>query len=159
MNRREFRWRPAISKVSDMMIVSRCCGDGVSAAGEGADDFQLVAGGQAGFGPAAGWDHLSGHHHGNTFGAGGHSLGAKQCFQGECGQRLRLAVHLDLLGHCCSLLGSWRFSAAFFVNRPRPKERMMSAVWPVRMWWDIVSAVTGASRMPLRWWPVASTRP
>src|SRR3954451_17813263 len=157
MNRRELRRRAAVSKVSVMMIVLRCGADDVSAAREGADDFQLVARGQAGFGPADRRDHLSVQRHSNTFGARRHSLGAKQRFEGECSQWLRLAVHLDLLGHCCSLLGSGRFSAAFFVKRPRPKERMMSAVWPVRMWWDIVSAVTGASRMPLRWWPVAST--
>src|SRR5919106_5826715 len=73
-------------------------------------------------------------------------------------ERHRRAVDDDLLVHAV-LRSATRSAPAPPAKRSIVKSRMVSGTPPLRIASLIASAVIGVSRMPLRWWPVATNRP
>src|SRR5690348_5941478 len=128
-----------------------------SAALPGADDLDAVAGLERGIAPGGARHDRAIERNRDAALPGVDGFLIKQLCKRRGGERLGFTVDADVRRDGL-LLVHRRFShsaARAGKKRSRPNGRIAGSITSSRMRRAIASAVTGVSRMPLRWWPVA----
>src|SRR5579884_4355933 len=128
-----------------------------SAALVGTDDFDIVAGGQARRRPFRPPHHRAVDGDGEEAGGGVDAAVGQQL--GDRRRRAFLGDAVDAQPDHCATAGASRRRVCAAAKRSGPNGRATSGTRPFKTKSAMTPALTGVSRMPLRWWPVATTRP
>src|ERR1051326_1522960 len=123
----------------------------------GAHDFDAVAGLECGVAPGGARHDRAIERHRNSALTGVDGFVLEQLFKGGRSEQLGFAIDTNVRRDGLLVVHGRFFHSAARAGkkRSRPNGRIAGSSASSRMRRAIASVVTGVSRMPLRWWPVA----